>query len=94
MTGRGVKFVVNRNVALQRNGERLWLLGIDEVYRGEPDVAAAFAGVDENQPCIGVSHHPDIIDLLDGSAMTALLSLDFAASTSRPKAHRHSGSVA
>jgi predicted MPP superfamily phosphohydrolase len=73
MTGRGVKFVVNRSVALTRNGARLWLLGIDEVYRGTPDVAAAFAGVDENQPCIGISHHPDIIDELDGRRLDLLV---------------------
>ncbi|MGZ7031512.1 MAG: metallophosphoesterase [Thermoanaerobaculia bacterium] len=73
MTGRGVKFVVNRNVALQRNGEHLRLLGIDEMYRGKPDVPAAFAGVEENEPCIAVSHHPDIIDQLDGRRLDLLV---------------------
>jgi predicted MPP superfamily phosphohydrolase len=73
MTGRGVKFVINRNVQLRRNGESLWLLGIDEVYRGKPDIAAAFAGIDETEARIGVSHHPDIIDLLDGRRIDLLV---------------------
>jgi len=73
MEGRGVRFIINQNVQLRRNGEHLWLTGIDEVYRGEPDVAAAFSGIGESEPCIGVSHHPDIIDELDGRRLDLLV---------------------
>ena len=68
---RGVHFIVNRSVTLARGDDRLPLLGIDEMYRGKPDVASAFHGIDG--PCIGVSHHPDIIDLLDGQRIDLLL---------------------
>ena len=73
MEGRGVRFIINRNLRLERNGEHLRLLGIDEVYRGAPDVDAAFADVGENEPAIGVSHHPDIIDSLDGRRLDLLV---------------------
>ena len=73
MEARGVRFIINQNVQLARNGEHLWLTGIDEVYRGEPDVAAAFDGIGESEPCIGVSHHPDIIDELDGRRLDLLV---------------------
>jgi uncharacterized protein len=73
MEGRGVRFIINQNVKLRRGDEQLALLGIDEVYRGTPDVAAAFNGIGESEPCIGVSHHPDIIDELDGRRLDLLV---------------------
>ncbi|HEX7152546.1 MAG TPA: metallophosphoesterase [Thermoanaerobaculia bacterium] len=71
MGAHGVQFIINQNVTLTRDGATLPLLGIDELYRGEPDVDAAFAGV--SGPTLGVSHHPDIIDLLDGRRLDLLV---------------------
>lgn len=59
MESRGVRFLTNDSVKLP-----LQILGIDEMYRGKPDVEKAFAKIDSGQPTIAVSHHPDIIDLL------------------------------
>jgi predicted MPP superfamily phosphohydrolase len=69
----GVEFIQNRSVRLRRDGAEIALLGIDEIYRGKPDVTAAFAGVDESKPCLGISHHPDVIDLLDGRRLDLLV---------------------
>jgi len=68
MTARGVRFLINESVELA-----LPLVGIDEVYRGDPDVDRAFANVDPAAPCIAISHHPDIIDLLSGRRIDLLL---------------------
>ena len=68
MEEKGVRFLTNASVKLP-----LQLVGIDEMYRGSPDVDQAFAEIDANQPCIGVSHHPDIIDLLGAHRLDLLL---------------------
>lgn len=73
MTARGVQFIVNRSVAIRRGEEMISLLGIDEAYRGHPDLDAAFAGTDPNLPCLGLSHHPDIVDRLDGRKLDLLV---------------------
>lgn len=73
MEGRGVRFIINDNVQLRRGTDHLSILGIDEVYRGKPDVAAAFKGIGESEPCIAVSHHPDIMDELDGRRLDLLV---------------------
>jgi predicted MPP superfamily phosphohydrolase len=73
MTARGVRFVVNRSVLLRRGDDVLPLLGIDEIYRGEPDVPAAFSAIPAGSACIGISHHPDVVDLLDGRRVDLLL---------------------
>ena len=68
MSARGVRFLINESVALP-----VPLVGIDEIYRGNPDVERAFAKVDPASPCIGISHHPDAIDLLGGRRLDLLL---------------------
>lgn len=73
MTAKGARFITNRSIAIRRGHDRLAVLGIDEIYRGTPDLDAAFALVDAHVPCIGLSHHPDIIDKLDGRRLDLLL---------------------
>lgn len=73
MTARGVRFLINRSIALRRGDDVVSLLGIDELYRGTPDLDAAFLRTDPHVPCIGLSHHPDIIDLLDDRRLDLLL---------------------
>lgn len=71
LTARGVRFVTNRNVTLVRNRESISLLGIDEIYRGTPDLDGAFRNTRPVR--IGLSHHPDVIDLLIGRKLDLLL---------------------
>ncbi len=64
MTAKGVRFIINRSVQIERGGATLDLVGIDELYRGRPDARAAFANADPARPCIALSHHPDIVPRL------------------------------
>ncbi|HEY0157969.1 MAG TPA: metallophosphoesterase [Thermoanaerobaculia bacterium] len=73
LTARGVRFIMNRSVAIRRGDGVISLAGVDEIYRGRPDVNAAFGRVDPNVPCIGLSHHPDVIDMLDDRKIDLLL---------------------
>ena len=73
MTARGVRFLINRSIAIRRGPDSIHLLGIDEVYRGEPDPDEAFASTDPRGTVLGLSHHPDIIDLLDGRRLDLLV---------------------
>jgi predicted MPP superfamily phosphohydrolase len=73
LTDHGVQIVINRSVMLRRGSATLPVVGIDEVYRGTPDVNAAFEGVDPSRPCLGLSHHPDIIGKLRGRRIDLLV---------------------
>jgi predicted MPP superfamily phosphohydrolase len=73
MTARGVRFLINRSIDIRRGDDTIALAGIDEVYRGEPDADAALARLDPQMPRIAISHHPDIIDLLDDRRIDLLL---------------------
>ncbi len=72
MTAQGVAFIINRAHIIRRNGAGLPVIGLDEIYRGEPDVPAAFAGIAPG-PRIGLTHHPDAIDILEGQRIDLLL---------------------
>lgn len=69
----GVRFLTNEHVILTRGDDVLPLAGIDEVYRGAPDPDAAFAGIDPARPCLAISHHPDIVDVLPRRRIDLLL---------------------
>jgi uncharacterized protein len=73
LTSRGVKIIHNRSVYLPRGKDRIALVGIDELYRGRPDIDAAFALLEPKVPRIGLSHHPDVVDLLGGRHLDLLL---------------------
>jgi hypothetical protein len=73
LTTRGVRFIHNLSVPLKRGRDRMMLLGIDEIYRGKPDIDAAFAAVGPGVARIGLSHHPDVIDRLEGRHLDLLL---------------------
>jgi uncharacterized protein len=73
LTARGVRFIMNRSVAIRRGDDLISLAGVDEIYRGRPDVNAAFGRVDPNVPCIGLSHHPDVIDMVEDRKIDLLL---------------------
>lgn len=72
MEAKGVRFIVNKSVTVTRDGHELPVVGIDEVYRGEPDIEAAFAAV-KRGPAIGVTHHPDMIDFIEDRRLDLLL---------------------
>jgi hypothetical protein len=55
----GVTVLLNRGRAVERNGARLWLGGIDNLGRGTADMAAALAGRREGDPAVLISHEPD-----------------------------------
>lgn len=67
---RGVKFLTNESVLLRG---ALPLAGIDEIYRGKPDVGKAFEKIEPVTACIAISHHPDIIDLVESRRIDLLL---------------------
>jgi predicted MPP superfamily phosphohydrolase len=72
MMAKGVRFIINSSTTIRRDGAELAVVGIDEVYRGEPDVDAAFARVKPG-PRIGLTHHPDLIDQVEERRIDLLL---------------------
>lgn len=58
----GIRLLVNEAEPLVREGERLWLVGVDDPYSGRHDLAAALARVRLGECCLSLSHSPDLVD--------------------------------
>jgi hypothetical protein len=56
----GVEVLCNRGRRLARGAAGLWLCGVDDLRRGEPDLDAALAGHAAGEPAVLLSHHPDV----------------------------------
>jgi predicted MPP superfamily phosphohydrolase len=56
----GVEILCNRGRRLARGAAGLWLCGVDDLRRGEPDLGAALEGRAAHEPAVLLSHHPDL----------------------------------
>jgi len=55
----GVEVLINRGQRVIRNGDSLWLAGVDDLSLGRPDLTQALRGAGEDEPVLLLSHHPD-----------------------------------
>lgn len=56
----GIRVLLNENTPIERNGERIWLAGVDDPsYFGSDDIPAALAGAPEEEFCLLLAHSPD-----------------------------------
>jgi len=55
----GVTVLINTSSLIERDGARLWLIGLDDLGRGHPDAWQAFSGIPPEDPVIVLAHSPD-----------------------------------
>ena len=58
----GIKVLANRSVSIEREGVRLWLAGVDDVWVKSADVERALNKVSKNETAILLAHEPDFAD--------------------------------
>ena len=56
----GVEVLWNRGCRIVRGDASLWLCGVDDLRRGEPDLAQALEGAADHEPRVLLSHNPDL----------------------------------
>lgn len=74
--------LTNRGVWLERAGGRLRLAGVDDLWQGRPDLAAALGDCRPTDACLLVSHNPDFAETLTDRRVGLVLS-----------GHTHGGQV-
>jgi predicted MPP superfamily phosphohydrolase len=52
----------NQSVAIERNGARFWLSGVDDVLDGSPDLEGALQGIPSEEAVVLMAHEPDYAD--------------------------------
>ena len=61
LTSKGTPVLVNQHVAIERNGERLWLCGVDDPGTSHPDLNLAIPPT-PGAPVLLMAHEPDYAD--------------------------------
>jgi predicted MPP superfamily phosphohydrolase len=74
--------LTNSGVWLTKNGDRLRLGGVDDLWKGTPDIAAALGDATERDACLVVSHNPDYAEYVRDRRVGLMLS-----------GHTHGGQV-
>ena len=59
LTRAGVQVLRNRGVVLERNGDQLWLCGVDDPWSGRFDLAGALRGRPPGTATVLLSHQPN-----------------------------------
>jgi hypothetical protein len=52
----------NRSIPLERNGQRIWIIGVDDVYERAHDLEKSLQGIPPNETKIVAVHEPDFAD--------------------------------
>lgn len=79
----GVKVMENRSEPISVGGERLWIVGLGDLWSGDFNPSLAFRDVPAKTPTLTLVHNPDAFDRLGGWPVSAVLS-----------GHTHGGQVA
>jgi uncharacterized protein len=78
----GLQVLRNQSIPLERDGQRIWVVGVDDVYEEANDLDKALLGVPPTETKIVAVHEPDFAD------ETARHSIDLQVS-----GHSHGGQV-
>lgn len=57
----GVQVLQNAALPIERAGARLWVVGVDDPYRGRDDLDQAFASVPDGEAVLLLAHSPDVM---------------------------------
>ncbi|TEB05552.1 putative metallophosphoesterase [Pelotomaculum schinkii] len=78
----GFHVLINKHAAIQKDGDRLFLTGLDSISKGKPNLETAIHGIPEAACNILLAHEPDIADAISKFPVSLQLS-----------GHSHGGQV-
>jgi len=62
LRSRGFRVLRNQSFAVEENGARLWIAGVNDVVAGADDLEAALQQVPPSEPVVLLAHEPDFAD--------------------------------
>jgi predicted MPP superfamily phosphohydrolase len=72
----------NKSVAIEKEGARFWLGGVDDVLEGSPNLPSTLHGIPDGEAVVLMAHEPDYADYVAGYPVDLQLS-----------GHTHGGQV-
>lgn len=62
LQGEGIQVLANQSAAIERNGARFWLSGVNDVLAGTADLDKTLHDVPANEATVLLAHEPDYAD--------------------------------
>jgi uncharacterized protein len=62
LTAQGIPVLANQSVAIEKNGARFWLGGVDDVLGGTPDLDVTLRKIPADEAVVLMAHEPDYAD--------------------------------
>jgi predicted MPP superfamily phosphohydrolase len=62
LQAQNIQVLANRSQAIERNGARIWLAGVNDVLNGTADLAQTVRGIPAGEAVILLAHEPDFAD--------------------------------
>lgn len=62
LTSHGIPVFANQSIAIEKNGARFWLSGVDDVLEGAPDLAGTLKKIPSDEAVVLMAHEPDYAD--------------------------------
>jgi predicted MPP superfamily phosphohydrolase len=84
LKGRGVQVLRNEAVPIERKGQRLYIVGVDDYWEGSYSLSRALKNVPQDACLILLSHNPDVNEDIENSRQR----IDFIIS-----GHTHGGQI-
>ena len=78
----GIPMLSNKSVAIEKDGARFWLGGVEDVLAGRADVPGTLRGIPSEEAVVLMAHEPDYADYVAGYPVDLQLS-----------GHTHGGQV-
>lgn len=72
--GVGIPMLSNQSVAIEKDGARFWLGGVDDVLDGTPDLPRTLHGIPGDEAIVMMVHEPDYADYVAGYPVDLQLS--------------------
>ena len=60
----GIRCLVNQSVAIERDGARFWLAGVNDVLHQAADLPETLSHVPSDEPTVLLAHEPDYADVV------------------------------
>jgi uncharacterized protein len=60
----GIQVLINQSVAIEANGGRFWLGGVNDLLGGRADIRATLQPIQAGEPTILMAHEPDYADFV------------------------------
>jgi predicted MPP superfamily phosphohydrolase len=62
MRSAGFEMLPNKNAVLEKDGQRLYLAGLDDAYFSRDDMGKALQGIPQGECVVLLAHYPDVAD--------------------------------